>query len=250
MKTLARTTKSGVALYISILVAALILSIGLSIGNIYVKETNLSISSRESQIAFYAADSGLECAQYWDKIVGGSYFASTTDSTFVNQMQPFNCAGVTYNQPAAQPFPVSSVITVPDPTDSPNVLVYTVDTPYSYPALSSTVCGGVPCAVHPLVSDAAFGGTPGSLDSLTMFKVFFDFDGNGATASDPCAILSIRKVLSLVTPTDPDRDGGSGGGEDGVINDGFYYNTIIESRGYNTCSLTSTKRVERAIRVQ
>ena len=58
--------KRGYAALFAVLVSSLILSIGLSIINITLKEISLSASGRESQFAFYAADSAAECAQYWD----------------------------------------------------------------------------------------------------------------------------------------------------------------------------------------
>jgi len=56
----------GFTLLISVLVSSILLALGLAIFNIASKELTLSSSSRESQFAFYAADSGIECALYWD----------------------------------------------------------------------------------------------------------------------------------------------------------------------------------------
>ncbi len=57
----------GYTLLFAVLVSSLVLSVGISILNISKKEFLLSSSARESTIAFYAADSGLECAAYWDR---------------------------------------------------------------------------------------------------------------------------------------------------------------------------------------
>jgi len=58
----------------AVLVSSVLISIGISIFNITVKELTLSSSGRESQFAFYAADTGMECALYWD-------FKANTPST-------------------------------------------------------------------------------------------------------------------------------------------------------------------------
>jgi hypothetical protein len=58
--------KGGFALLFSVLVSSLLLTIGLSIFSIALKELALSTASRQSIYAFYAADSGRECALYWD----------------------------------------------------------------------------------------------------------------------------------------------------------------------------------------
>jgi hypothetical protein len=58
--------KGGFALLFSVLVSSLLLTIGLSIFSIALKELAISTATRQSIHAFYAADSGLECANYWD----------------------------------------------------------------------------------------------------------------------------------------------------------------------------------------
>lgn len=58
--------KRGFTLLIAVLVSGILLALGFAIFNIASKELTLSSSGRESQFAFYAADSGIECALYWD----------------------------------------------------------------------------------------------------------------------------------------------------------------------------------------
>lgn len=59
-------TPRGFTLLLAVLVSGILLSLGFAIFNIASKEIILSSSGRESQFAFYAADSGVECALYWD----------------------------------------------------------------------------------------------------------------------------------------------------------------------------------------
>jgi hypothetical protein len=58
--------KKGFALLFSILVSVMVLAVGTSIINIALKQVILSGAGRESQFAFYAANTGLECALFWD----------------------------------------------------------------------------------------------------------------------------------------------------------------------------------------
>jgi hypothetical protein len=58
--------QNGFALLFSVLLSSLLLSIGLSIFRIALKELDISSASRYSINAFYAADSGRECISYWD----------------------------------------------------------------------------------------------------------------------------------------------------------------------------------------
>ena len=56
----------GFTLLIATLISGILLALGFAIYNIVSKEIVLSSSGRESQFALYAADSGVECALYWD----------------------------------------------------------------------------------------------------------------------------------------------------------------------------------------
>jgi Tfp pilus assembly protein PilX len=56
----------GFALLFSVLIASLLLTIGLSIFSIALKELAISTATRQSIHAFYAADSGREYARYQD----------------------------------------------------------------------------------------------------------------------------------------------------------------------------------------
>lgn len=86
----------GFTLFIAMIVTGLVLAIGFSIGNIVLKELTLSSSGKQSQIAFYAADSIAECALFWDKKqsdatpVGISPFATDTPFT-VSPDQEIRC---------------------------------------------------------------------------------------------------------------------------------------------------------------
>ena len=62
------------------LVGALALSIGLAIYDLTVRELDLSATATQSQYAIYAADSGAECALYWDNKYGGQGSAFGTSS--------------------------------------------------------------------------------------------------------------------------------------------------------------------------
>lgn len=67
-------------LFVSLIVAALLLAVGFSIGNIIIKQLTLASSGSGSLIAFYAADSAAECAMYWDR--KDSYGVSIADGPF------------------------------------------------------------------------------------------------------------------------------------------------------------------------
>lgn len=72
-------TENGYTLLFSVLISSLLLAIGLAILNISTKEVALSSAARESEFAFYAADSGAECAMRWD--FQGALATTTANAT-------------------------------------------------------------------------------------------------------------------------------------------------------------------------
>jgi Tfp pilus assembly protein PilE len=74
----------GFTLLFASLIVSLILSISLAIAHISLSQIILSSAGKESQKAFYNADSGLECAMYYEYNVqradGTPFFATSTVS--------------------------------------------------------------------------------------------------------------------------------------------------------------------------
>lgn len=61
-----RISNRGFTLLLAALVASIVLALGSSIFGIAKKQVTLSSLGRDSQFAFYAADTAAECALYWD----------------------------------------------------------------------------------------------------------------------------------------------------------------------------------------
>lgn len=68
MKRISQRNKSkkGSVLILALIMASILLSVGMGISNIALKEIKLSSIGNESGKAFYMADTGAECALYWD----------------------------------------------------------------------------------------------------------------------------------------------------------------------------------------
>ena len=75
------------ALLYTTLISSLLLSLALSISVIVMKDIRLSSIARESQKAFYAADSAAECALYWS-------FRKDKFATSSAVTSGINCSGV------------------------------------------------------------------------------------------------------------------------------------------------------------
>jgi len=82
-----KTHQKGFTLLLAALIASIVLSLGAAIFSIAQKELTLSSAGRNSQFAFYAADTAAECALYWD--VRSSAFATSSNP---HTPIPISCA--------------------------------------------------------------------------------------------------------------------------------------------------------------
>src|SRR3989338_11276353 len=57
---------NGFSLIFALLIVSIVASVSLSVFEIFFTELMIGGSIRESQRAFYAADTGAECVLYWD----------------------------------------------------------------------------------------------------------------------------------------------------------------------------------------
>lgn len=157
--------KQGFSLFLAIIVIGALILIAFSVVAISVKETEFSVSNRESQFAIFAADAGIECAAYWDAKPAVSKFDPATSGS------PINCAGVSIANGSA------------------NI----------YGTTTANLIGASPIST-------------------------FSFPLNaGANPTNACIVVMVYKNAN-----------GS---------------THINSYGYNTCSLTDPRRVERGIEI-
>lgn len=62
------TKQSGFALLITILVLSVVVAVTLAIVELSLKQLKLSVDSTDSEIAFHAANAGLECARYLRRV--------------------------------------------------------------------------------------------------------------------------------------------------------------------------------------
>ncbi len=89
----------GFTLLYASMIAGLLLAIGAAILSITVKQISLSAAGRESQFAFYNADTGTECAVYWYRtsktgICPAGLFPPKSDST-----NDQSCTNISSNPP-------------------------------------------------------------------------------------------------------------------------------------------------------
>ena len=75
-------------LLFAVVISSIILAIALGVANISLKEINFGTSARDANDAFFAADTGAECALYYDRS-DNSAFIETSPAPVIS------CAGIT-----------------------------------------------------------------------------------------------------------------------------------------------------------
>ena len=128
------------------LVGSLALAIGIAIYDLTVRELDLSSTATQSQYAIYAADTGAECALYWDfKCPGSLCSAGSAFATSSYSIGPLAGSGVTCNgiditsslgSPAAGPSSATTTFTI---TFSPQPYYVTVQVEKSGTPMLTTV---------------------------------------------------------------------------------------------------------------
>lgn len=74
----------GFTLLISIILTSVLVSIGIALIDLAYKQIVLASTARQSEVAFYAADTALECALYWDQKQGAFSFTTPASSITCN----------------------------------------------------------------------------------------------------------------------------------------------------------------------
>lgn len=96
----------GFTIFFAVLVSSLALAIGLAIYDLTARELLLASITTQSQYAIYAADSGAECALYWDAKYNGTdsaFASSTSPGAPPDSNPPLLCSGQNITSSAAPP---------------------------------------------------------------------------------------------------------------------------------------------------
>ena len=70
-----KTKNKGFTLLLSVLISGIVLAVGLSLLSVALKQFKISSIGLNSEVAFQAANAGVECVKYWDlsSVDGGSF---------------------------------------------------------------------------------------------------------------------------------------------------------------------------------
>jgi len=200
----------GFTLLYAVVVTSILLASALSIISIALRELALTTSSRESQYAFYIANTGMECAQYWDTAgVPTIVTIGDVDSIDVVSVFPKPNDGASFTNGYVGSFPVTCLV---NETTSKSHDIRGQgfglgdDDGYHY---VNTNSGSV-------YNSDNWNLVEGESPSIARFRISFTGTPEGA-----CADVTVTKTQDT---------------------------TVIESRGYNTCA-SSRRRVERGVQI-
>jgi hypothetical protein len=76
--------RKGFVLLFAVTLAAIFLSIALGVADIALKEVKFGTSAKDTNNAFYAADTGVECALFYDKSGASSFVTGSSPSLVCN----------------------------------------------------------------------------------------------------------------------------------------------------------------------
>lgn len=83
--------KRGITLLLSVFVSSLSLTLGVGIFTLLFSEIEFSGTAKESLLAFYASDAGIECALFWD--IQRNAFATSSTSSITCDGDTFTVGG-------------------------------------------------------------------------------------------------------------------------------------------------------------
>ena len=195
------SAKAGYTLLFAMIVASIVLALGVSLLTVSRKEFILSSSATQSSKAFYAADSGIGCAEYWDGTNGGQQFSGSTVKGNIQCAYVVPSSGPAYGvsvTPALSSNITQALPFTPTNNDSNNdypTYEYTFSTPFSTDGTTNLSCAQVYVdkyyAPNPNLNNANYQYT-----TITSWGYNLGWEGNAQSqpATGDCLAASPKKV--------------------------------------------------------
>lgn len=162
--------ESGFALLVALIVVGVVLSIGLVLLDLSIKQVRLSSNAKESEVSIHAATAGMECARYWRR-------ASSTEMETGFGINPV-CFGT-----AASNNTNSQIV-----SDPANGDVYQYDYEFTWGATDPR-CTQVTAVV---ASTSVLGNGVTTTNMLTIIPGYTDGNDKYCEAGAKCTVLSVR----------------------------------------------------------
>lgn len=168
--------EAGFALLMTLIVVGVVVSVGMAILDLSIKQVRLSTNARESEVAFHAANAGMECARYWRR-------ASATEMERGLAISPF-CFGVAASPNSRAAVPAGDLIRV-DPSHGE---VFQYDFSFSWGG-SDPRCTQVTALV---ASSSVLGDGVTTTNMTTYIPGYPDGNDKYCEPGARCSVISVR----------------------------------------------------------
>jgi len=191
-------SSSGYTLLFAMIVASVVLAIGVSLLTISRKEFILSSSATESTNSFYAADSGINCAEYW-----GTYskdFSTSTYNTTTtnNSKDKVTCS----SNNSVNPRQVNVLSPTSGPTypkESGDTYTYTFSMPFSTDGTSNNMSCAYVTVDRYYAPDSSDEFYPYTTITSYGYNIGWNPSGNGGLGD--CSTASPKKLERAIQVT-------------------------------------------------
>jgi hypothetical protein len=246
--TTAKRSK-GFTMFFAVLVSSLALAIGLAIYDLVTRELQLSSTTAQSQYAIYAADTGIECALYWDFKYNSnkSIFPTSSADTMARNATGALCNGQDITVGRQMTMTANSAMTTTTIQLQPF---------YAVVAVIKTVTGTSQTVLTP-TSGGSITDSSGNVWTLRVDTCVYK---NNVQVAGGCNTSQLTYVSSTATIWGQDAtsfnwywwDGTTwqGPGSNPLSGAAGIVQTSIYSHGYNTLASTSPNAVERELQVR
>ena len=177
-----QTQNAGIALLMTMMVLGVVLAVTLAIVELSLQQLALSVDSKDSEIAFHAANAGLECARYTRRNASSSF------ETLLPATIPVNCFGVTSPDFTKQSQAADGIEIVPG-SGAGSVWRYST---------ALTWAGGTRCSVMDIISIKVDAAATADLtiraDGTKSLKTIFPGYPTDTKACAPGAVCTIASV--------------------------------------------------------
>lgn len=117
------TNPRGFALLVAILIATVAVTLGVSLLDISYKQVVLTSTAKQSRIGFYAADSAMECALYYDQQVNAFSYSNPVSAANVRCQNMLPQSYTTYTENVGGVSRRVTVFSVPCATGGSNATI-------------------------------------------------------------------------------------------------------------------------------
>jgi len=162
--------QSGFALLMTLVVVSVVISVGLTLIELTIKQLRLSTGAKDSEIAFHAANAGVECIRYW-RLASSTEFENGVGNTV-----PMNCFGAGV-----------STVTMTDLSPGPE-LIFKYDVDFTWGAAGAQRCSRA--SFITLSSDPTSAGV--TLTSVPTYIIGYPNTDKTCQAGGLCTIVSVK----------------------------------------------------------